>query len=459
MLFRLSFWEDRPLDITVYFILMAEASMALVLLWFSGVLKKNAHVFLAGALIAAAFILRGSMLNYVTLDYQDFLSVWVNNFRISGGLKGLGQSVGNYNVPYLTILALISQSAVSDLYLIKTVSIFFDVILAWSVMKITGHFVKSAERQLVAFFLVLFWPTVVLNGALWGQCDSIYVAFAVLSIALALDDRPWLSIAAIGASFAFKLQAVFFIPAFLPFMLRGKIRWKHLLAFPAVNVLLVLPAVFAGRGLFDALTIGFQETGSIGSGLNYNSPSVFAFFRNVQNPEQAASFGIIAAALVIAMVTVVFFWKRKTASDKALLMAAVLLSVAIPFFLPHMHDRYFYGADMMTLALGCVALPLMPLAALCEFASGLGYHAYLKMRYLLMMSWGAWALIIVMGALVAALIRELGDKPEKKPVKKQPPKTASKPKAAEKKPTQKPNQTKAAPKKPAGSKSKPKKKA
>ena len=135
MLFRLSFWEDRPLDITVYFILMAEASMALVLLWFSGVLKKNAHVFLAGALIAAAFILRGSMLNYVTLDYQDFLSVWVNNFRISGGLKGLGQSVGNYNVPYLTILALISQSAVSDLYLIKTVSIFFDQLFYF----VNGH--------------------------------------------------------------------------------------------------------------------------------------------------------------------------------------------------------------------------------------------------------------------------------------------------------------------------------
>ena len=369
------------MDITVYLLLIAEAALALALLHLSGVLKKPWHVLLSAGLLAITFILRGICLDYETLDYQNFLAVWVDFFRQNGGLAALKESVGNYNVPYLTFLALFSQSAVKDLYLIKLLSIFFDVILAWGVMRIAGHFVKSAERQLLAFFLVLFWPTVILNGALWGQCDSIYVAFAVLSIAMALEDRPWLCVTAMGACFAFKLQAVFFIPSLLLFLLRSKIQWKHLLAFPVINVILVLPAVIAGRGMWDALTVGLQETGSIGDGLNYNSPSVFAFFRNVANPTEAGQFGILAAALVIAMVAVVFFWKRKTASDLALLTGTVLLAVAIPFFLPHMHDRYFYGADMFSLALGCAALPLMPLAMLCEFASGLGYHAYKASRF------------------------------------------------------------------------------
>ena len=152
------------------------------------------------------------------------------------------------------------------------------------------------------------------------------------------------------------------------------------------------------------------------------------------NPEEAANFGIIAAALVIAMVAVVFLWKRRTASDLALLMGTTMLAIAIPFFLPHMHDRYFFGADMLTLALGCSALPLLPLALLSEFASGLGYHAYLKMRYLLLMHWGAWALIIAMSILVFSLTKELSKKPEppkpqkkvqskKTPAKKKPPKS------------------------------------
>ena len=428
MLLRFFFLGGTVLDITVYLLLLAEALLALVLLHLSGVLKKPWHVLLSAGLLTLAFILRGVCLNYETLDYQDFLAAWVDFFRQNGGLAALKESVGNYNVPYLTFLALFSQSAVKDLYLIKLLSIFFDVILAWGVMRIAGHFAKSAERKLLAFFLVLFWPTVVLNGALWGQCDSIYVAFAVLSIAMALEDRPWLSVAAMGASFAFKLQAVFFIPALLLFLLREKIQWKHLLAFPIVNVILVLPAVLAGRGLWDALTVGLQETGSIGDGLNYNSPSVFAFFRNVANPNDAGLFGILAAALVIAMLAVVFFWKRKTATDLALLMGTVMLAVAIPFFLPHMHDRYFYGADMFSLALGCAVLPLMPLALLCEFASGLGYHAYLKMRYLLLMHWGSWALILVMGALLIGLVRQLSKQPE------QPKRTSTKKKPSASKP-------------------------
>lgn len=417
------FSGGTDLDITVYLLLLAEAALALALLHLSGVLKKPWHVLLSAGLLALAFVLRGICLDYETLDYQDFLAVWVDYFRQNGGLAALKDSIGNYNVPYLTFLALFSQSAVKDLYLIKLLSIFFDVVLAWGVMRIAGHFVKTAERQLLAFFLVLLWPTVILNGALWGQCDSIYVSFAVLSVAMALENRPWLCVTAMGACFAFKLQAVFFIPALLLFLLRGKIQWKHLLAFPIINVILVLPAVIEGRGLWDALTVGMQETGSIGDGLNYNSPSVFAFFRNVANPTEAGQFGILAAALVIAMLAVVFFWKRKTASDLSLLMGTVLLAVAIPFFLPHMHDRYFYGADMFSLALGCAALPLLPLALLCEFASGLGYHAYLKMRYLLLMHWGSWALIIVMCMLVLGLIRELSKKPE--PPKKSNMKTKS----------------------------------
>ena len=431
------------MDITVYLLLAALAILSLALLKLSGALKTPGQVLAAGALIALAFVLRGAAMDYETLDYQDFLAAWVDYFRQNGGFAALRESIGNYNVPYLVYLAAISSSALKDLYLIKLFSIFFDVVLAWAVMRITAHFTKNAWRQIGAFCAVLLWPTVILNGSLWGQCDSIYVGFAVLSIAMALEDRPWLSVAAMGASFAFKLQAVFFLPALLLFFLRGKIKWQHLLAFPVVNVILVLPAVLQGRGLWDALTVGLNQTGSIGDGLNYNSPSVFSFFRNVINPEEAASFGIIAAALVIAMVAVVFLWKRRTASDLALLMGTTLLAIAIPFFLPHMHDRYFFGADMFTLALGCSALPLLPLALLSEFASGLGYHAYLKMRYLLLMHWGAWALIIAMGVLVFALTKELGRQPE--PPKKQTRSQAKKAPAKKSPPKQK-NNSKAKPK-------------
>ena len=110
----------------------------------------------------------------------------------------------------------------------------------------------------------------------------------------------------------------------------------------------------------------------------------------------------------------ILIWKRRDAcSDHALLIAAVLLAAAIPFFLPHMHDRYFFATDILTLALAVVDLRLAPLPLLCEFASLLGYHAYLQMRYLLPMSYGAGALIVVLAILAAALLAALFS-PDKK---------------------------------------------
>ena len=44
---------------------------------------------------------------------------------------------------------------------------------------------------------------------------------------------------------------------------------------------------------------------------------------------------------------------------------------------------------------------------LCEFASLLGYHAYLRMRYLLPMADGALALIAALVILAAVLALEL----------------------------------------------------
>ena len=310
------------MDIRICLLLAAEAGLALVLLWRTGVLPKPAHVLCAALLLTAAFVLRGACLNYVTDDYTYFLSVWVDFFRTHGGLAALRAPVGNYNVPYLTVLALISGSSLPDLHLIKLLSILFDVLLAWSVMQLVGLFRRSAAWKLAAFFLVLFWPTVVLNGALWGQCDSVYAALAVLSVYLVLSGHPLLGVVSIGASFAFKLQAVFVMPVFLLFWLTRRVRLRHALAFPAVCVVMVLPAVIAGRGLWDALTIPFQQTGSIGTGLNYNSPSVFALFRDVANPDAAARLGIGAAALVIAALAVWFWLHRDDCSDRALLLAA-----------------------------------------------------------------------------------------------------------------------------------------
>ena len=135
--------------------------------------------------------------------------------------------------------------------------------------------------------------------------------------------------------------------------------------------------------------------------------------RNIADTEAASRAGIIGAFAYMLAVLGLCFIKRRELNERALLAAAVLLAVGIPFLLPHMHDRYFYAADILTL-LWVFAFPeYFPAALLAEFASLLGYHAYLKMRFLLPMRYGSVSLLLVLLLAIFFLADSFGDKNNK----------------------------------------------
>ena len=401
-------------------LLVLKALFALWLLRRERVLERAPHWIAALLLLLLAFAARAAVFGYETLDYQDFLTKWVDFFRTHGHFRALRYSVGNYNIPYLYFLALFSLSSIRDLYLIKLLSTFFDVLLAWAAMRLLGRFTRKSGVLLGCFFAVLFLPTVFLNSAVWAQCDSSYTALAVLAIALALEDKPVRSMLCLTLAFGFKLQAVFVMPVFAVLWMLGKFNWKHFLLFPVFYVALVLPAVLLGRPFWETVTLYFSQTGSIGSALNYNSSSVFALFRHVQDPESASRLAILAAFGFTLLVLLVCLVRRERLNDRSVLGAALLFAVGIPFLLPHMHDRYFFCADILTLVLAFAAWPYSPAAALTQFASLLGYHAYLKMRFLLPMRYGAAALIatlvlcaVFLGTALAAPLPPAAGKPKR----------------------------------------------
>ena len=394
-----------------YLILLLFAALGFLILWKEGCLRAKTALFLSAALLLAAMALRGVMLPHETDDYRDFLTKWVAFYRENGGFSALDRSVGNYNVPYLYFLALFSYFGLRDLYCIKLLSILFDLILAWGVLRLAGRFHQGAAAKLIAFFVTLFLPTVLLNGAYWGQCDCIYGAFAVWSVVFALEEKPVRSVVAIALSFAFKLQAVFLMPVFLIFLFARKIKWWHLVFFPATYLIVVLPCVLLGRPLKDTVLLYVNQADTVGGALNYNSASVYALLpRNPEDPELLSRIGIIAAFVFLLLVFALCFLERKKLGDRALLTVSLLICLGVPFLLPHMHDRYFFLADVLSLALAVAVPRLFPLPVLVSFGSLMGYHAYLTepRRWFLnkpqSMGWGACALLAVILVLIVELV-------------------------------------------------------
>ena len=68
----------------------------------------------------------------VSDDYIVFLQPWFDEIARDGGIKALLHQVGNYNLPYQTIIAVLTYIPINSLYLYKGLSCIFDYILAIS---------------------------------------------------------------------------------------------------------------------------------------------------------------------------------------------------------------------------------------------------------------------------------------------------------------------------------------
>lgn len=343
-------------------------------------------VFLLALTITLSLYLRLLLLDHQTHDYQTFLAEWAAFFRNNGGFAALKEPVGNYNVPYLYFLAAISYIPIPDLYLIKIGSILCDVLLAWGGLRLTRQFTRdNRPAPLICFGILFLLPTVILNGACWAQCDSLYAALILLAISSALEDRPKTSVLLLALAFSFKLQTVFVIPLWCVFWFTGRVKFRHLLLFPVGYVVTVLPALALGKPLQDILGIYLGQIGEHETYLTLNAPSVYAFLPYQAQADTAllSTLGIIAAFVLVFAVLGTLFVLRRRVTSEIILAAATVLALGIPFLLPHMHDRYFFPAGMLAVVWTCVNPRRLPIALLAELSSLSCYVTYLRLQYTL----------------------------------------------------------------------------
>jgi len=362
-------------------------------------------------LSAFALLLRLYFLEYQSLDYQDFLARWAAYFRENGGVAALGDQIGNYNFPYLYFLALFSYVPLSDLYLIKFLSTGFDIVLALYGMKLVFHLCGNRNLGLASFFTLFMLPTVVMNSSLWAQCDSIYTAFLFMMLYYAMQKKPVAIMVCAALAFSFKLQSIFLLPILLVFWMMRRVKFKHFLLLPSVYLLACLPAFLSGRPIVDGVLIYLEQADSTKQSLNYNAPSVFGLFRA---PEAAISLlslvGILCSAALIFFCYGAVFSRVKRMSDRDLLFVSLFLSIGIPFFLPSMHDRYFFIADCLSVvaAFSLGASILYPIGV--QAASLFCYDAYFKRVYTLPLRVAS----VFMGCALAYTAYESFFKQEKK---------------------------------------------
>lgn len=306
----------------------------------------TAYTFI-GLIFIALLAVRLAMLDYRSSDYNSFLVKWLEKMRSLPGLKPITETIGDYNMPYMYILYFISRLKLPSLYLLKFTSIIFDVFLAVFAMKLVGLKRDKPDWLMFAFLAVFAIPTVMINSAYWGQCDSIYTALCIAALYYGLVKRPVLSMSLFALAFSFKLQTIFILPVILLLINDDKIKIKHIFVFPVVFFSTLLPAILVGKPFFDTISIYLKQTQTYQK-MTLNAPSLYALLG------QKASYDTFKVVAIILTATAIFsflyFYLKKSENIKEvhIVEAAFIFSLMIPFLLPAMHERYFYMADVLS---------------------------------------------------------------------------------------------------------------
>lgn len=329
-------------------------------------------------LVLMALYLRYKMMAAVTFDYTHFLLPWYNFLKLHG-LHGFHDSFANYNTPYLLLLWLVTHLPIGPLGAVKSISVFFDLVLASTVFLIVRHFKPASKAPYVALLATLYVPTVFLNSSLWGQCDAIYTSFGLLAFYFSLKDRQLTAWTFWGVAFAFKLQAIFFLPFLVFMMLHKAWRWySPLAAVAAIAVLSCLP-LFEGRSLSSVINIYIlQAKDPVGGqpALSWYSPTVgqllpignffYAFFKK--------ALLIIGAAFGVGVISLAFL-KPKYLQTQLLMILTISL-LAIPYILPGIHERYLYAAEIALLISSFVLTRYVWAAIAMQVVTVITYDSY-----------------------------------------------------------------------------------
>ena len=330
-------------SITGLFSLLTFAGSACVI--FSTKRKEPLFVAFITFAIGAALTARFTMLDFISQDYEDCLSIWISVFKYHPGVSGWSKTVGDYNMPYLYLLTLIAKLPFIPLYLIKTLSVTFDLILAFFIMKIAEIKIKSSETLAAIFIGMLFVPTVIINSAYWAQCDVIYATFCIAFLYFALKEKSALSVIMLSVAFSFKLQTVFIMPMLIVFLFMKKIRVRDLIWFPIVFFALLIPALVAGKPFMDAISVYYEQAKSYPF-LEIHAPNVYQLFEHADY-DTFVSAGIIFAGTAAAALLYYAYRNKKYFDTSLFILLSFLFALTIPMLLPKMHERYFFLADIL----------------------------------------------------------------------------------------------------------------
>jgi Gpi18-like mannosyltransferase len=345
--------------------------------------------------------------HYVSSDMAVFFLEWYRHILEHGRLASLEGSFVTYTPPYVYLMSLstLLEGHLSRVVNVKLFSLAFFPIVAWLFWSICRALGCSNRRSLLAAWIAVVSPEVLLNTFCYGQCDILHTCFLLLFARLLLARRPGWAMVALGVALSFKLQTIFAGPLVLALLLTGELPLWTVLLVPLVYCVMMIPAALAGRPWMELLLVYRQQTGlydDLGRLVAnpYMALAGWTVGRSVHTMALLKRAGLIVAALVnVGLVE--FLRRSRPLLQGERLIAALGLSLLVePFVLPMMHDRYFFAGNLTILLLAMVVPRMAVPAVLLQMSAAMAYRAFLLSRFHGTKYWSFAALLVAVSIVL-----------------------------------------------------------
>jgi Gpi18-like mannosyltransferase len=324
-------------------------------------------------------------------DMSLFQRPWFEHLVHYGPVGAFAHPFSNYTPAYLYLLAVASlfHGSMEAMYLVKLLSVAGTAFAAIAV----ADLIKTAGGRPRWAVLLFVLPSAVINAALLAQCDALWAGACVLAVSAMIRGRTVHSLIWCGVAFAFKAQSVFIAPFIIGALIgRRAPIWQW--SVPALTFAgLMMPAWLAGWPAWQLAMIYPSQPGWIPFPGRLANPWIVPTMFGWQSAENYYWVGIAAGA--VASAAIAALTSTAVRKPRAMILLALLSALALPFFLPKMLERYFYLADLLSvaLALSYRSRPAILVAVAVQLASFLSLWTYLYYYY--------WAYPTVVGAVLA----------------------------------------------------------
>ncbi|MEO7277466.1 MAG: hypothetical protein ABIW33_05535, partial [Sphingomicrobium sp.] len=280
-------------------------------------------------------------------DMQLFLEPWFAHIVRYGPTGAFAHPFSNYEPAYLYLLAAASlaHNLLAPMAIIKLLSIGGSLFLTFAVATLLKAL--GASPRLSVFTLVL--PTVVINAALLGQCDALWVGSCVFALAVIVRGQVSRALLWCGVAFAFKSQAIFLAPVIVGVLAGRRAQWWHWLIPPAVFIASLVPAWLLGWPAWSLLTVYPGQAALVHIPGKLANPWIAATIFADHSSRPYFIIGYVAAAG--AALAIAALASASVDNRRRLLALALLSATALPFLLPKMLERSWLLADVLALIL------------------------------------------------------------------------------------------------------------